>query len=226
MSEHRYHFSRLSGNRKLGGLPATSSSRSTCPDNCSLKKNGCYGENMPMSHHWNRMEHKGITLEQLCEKLKDLPKFQLYRMWQVGDFPGNGGVIDFDSAAKLVKANKGRHGFAFSHYDPRLPENAAFFQHANDNGLTVNLSAESLVEADTYADLNVGPVVTLLPYNSPNTKTPAGRDVTLCPATVNDRMTCAKCGICAVPQRQAIVGFRSHGSRTKAVESVFWAKSA
>jgi len=50
--EHRFHLVRISANRKLGGIPASTTSRSSCPDNCSYKGSGCYGDGGPISMHW------------------------------------------------------------------------------------------------------------------------------------------------------------------------------
>lgn len=223
--EQKFHLVRMSGNQKLGGIPATTSSRSTCPDNCSLKGNGCYADNPPLAFHWDAVSsgQRGTDLTTHCGQIRDLPKHQLYRMWQAGDFPGDGLDMDPEAVRALVSANRGKHGFAYTHYDPRREDNAAMIGFANENGLTVNVSAETLEQADAYADLGVAPVVTLLPVDGTNTRTPAGRDVLVCPAVVNERMTCAKCGLCAVPTRKAIVGFPAHGSAAKKAQQVFFA---
>jgi hypothetical protein len=224
--EHRFHFVRLSGNKKLGGLPATSSSRSTCPDNCSFKGNGCYGDSGPIHWHWRAIPNKGTDLDTHCKQIRDLPKHQMFRLWQVGDFPGQAGKLDGLAMHKLVSANRGKHGFGFTHYSPLDQDNADCIEYANNNGLTINLSAESLKEADTYAELGIGPVVVAMPEDAANCKTPGGRDVMLCPASVNPKMTCAKCGLCAVPTRKSVIGFPAHGAGKAKVNKVFWAKSA
>lgn len=225
MREHTYHLTRLSANMKLGGIPATTSGRSTCPDNCSLKENGCYGEQHPMRFHWDKVSsgQRGTDIDEHCKQIASLPQRQLWRMWQVGDMPGDGTLIDREDCDKIVEANRGRHGFGFSHYSPAHPRNREFFRHANLNGLTINLSAENLEQADEYYEYGVGPVVTLLPIDQTKpTKTPKGRTVIVCPATIGD-MNCALCGICAKAGRKAIVGFPAHGGGKKKAEKVFFA---
>lgn len=225
--QHRYHLTRLSTNMKLGGIPASTSSRSTCPDRCSLKKSGCYGDAGPISIHWDAVSsgRRGTDFDTHCEQVRRLPISQLWRAWQVGDFPGNAKLMDQEKVRKLVKANKGRKAFSFTHYNPREVENAALVKYANSEGFTINLSAETLEEADEFVELGVGPVVVLLPADqTENLTTPAGNHVIVCPASLGNT-TCALCAICAVPTRKSVVGFPAHGTSKKKVEKVFWAQA-
>jgi len=122
-----------------------------------------------------------------------------------------------------VAANHGRRGFGFTHYDAEIPANAAALRTANDNGFTLNLSANSLEDADRLAGLNAGPVAVVLPTGATKPlRTPQGRFVAVCPATVRDDVTCASCGICAHATRKAIIGFPAHGSGAKKAQAVFF----
>lgn len=225
--EHRFHLVRISSNRKLGGIPASTTSRSSCPDNCSYKGNGCYGEGGPISLHWRALDEgrRGDDLKTFCSKVKQLPKFQLWRHNQVGDLPGKDGVLDAQQVGQIVAANRGKKGFTFTHYDPTNPVNAEVIRSANRQGLTVNLSAETLAQADHFMSLGIGPVVMALPADAKRNRiTPAGHTVKVCPATVSDT-TCALCAICADPDRKTIVGFPAHGNGAKKVEKVFFANN-
>lgn len=226
--EHQYHLVRISSNRKLGGIPATTTSSSSCPQRCSYRDGGgCYGESGPVYLHWKKVDEgsRSVPLDTLCEQIKMLPKFQLWRHNQVGDLPGDGITINVAQLRKLVRANTGRHGFTFTHYDPFDPKNAAAVREANERGFTVNLSAESLEEADQFKRLGVGPVVVALPVDAPRTmRTPGGFKVAGCPAVFADA-TCSTCAMCADPKRTAIIGFPAHGTGKAKVERVFWAKS-
>ena len=99
-------------------------------------------------------------------------------------------------------------------------------REANAEGLTVNLSGNSLADADTLAETGAGPVVCVLPASqTTNTRTPAGRKVVICPATQRDDVSCATCGLCAVSrlangQARAIVGFPAHGPGKKKADAV------
>jgi hypothetical protein len=137
--------------------------------------------------------------------------------------------IDVDALQALTKANTGRKGFTYTHHDMHDTSartwNREVIAIANINGFTINLSANDLDHADMLADLNVGPVVTIMPEGSPKVQhTAKGRTVVQCPATYNDDITCANCGICQVATRRAIIGFPVHGVRKKAANTVFFAR--
>jgi hypothetical protein len=125
------------------------------------------------------------------------------------------GTIDPVKLGQLVHANIGRRGFTYSHY--RDSESISWIRHANNWGFTVNLSANNLPDADFLADKKAGPVVVVLPSDQKeNCKTPAGRPVVVCPATIRDNISCADCQLCQ-RQRAAIVGFPAHGSKKRVI---------
>lgn len=225
--QHRFHLTRLSANKKLGGLPASVTSSDTCPTRCSLKKNGCYADSGPINNHWRAVDdgRRGTNLDDFCAEIRTLPKHQLWRWAQAGDLPGNGRLIDKVALRKLVNANRGRHGYGYTHYDPRIKHNAEALTSANEQGFTLSVSAETLDEADEFVALGVAPVVVILPTDqvTPLT-TPAGHTVIVCPASTGNS-NCALCGICAVSHRRAVVGFPAHGTSKKKVEKVFWAQT-
>lgn len=89
------------------------------------------------------------------------------------------------------------------------------------------MSAESLTQVDEFMSLGIGPVVVALPADQRKAmKTPAGNHIAICPTYLDDRMTCASCGICQKVDRRSAVGFPAHGSSKARVEKVFWAKQA
>jgi transcriptional regulator with XRE-family HTH domain len=143
-----------------------------------------------------------IGWSRLVENVAALPEGQLWRHNQAGDLPHVAEEIDHAAVGELVAANAraGARGFTYTHHNPAIGENLHTIRQANISGFTVNLSANNLAHADQLADLEVGPVVTLLPAEiSGNRKleTAAGRRVVVCPATYRDDVTCATCGLCA-----------------------------
>jgi hypothetical protein len=145
-----------------------------------------------------------------------LPRRILWRHAQAGDLPGPGNQIDRPALSALVKANGKRRGFTFSHKPPTAA-NLTAIRKANAAGFTINLSADNLAEADTLADHAAGPVVVLLPAGQRRpTKTPQGRTVAICPNALDASIQCVTCGLCAMPNRRAIIGFPAHGSRRAA----------
>jgi hypothetical protein len=222
---HTFHLTRVSANSKTGPIPVTTSSKSTCPAVCPLKGNGCYAEYGPLGMHWHQVSigNRGVTLGEICQQISKLPKHQLWRWAQAGDLPGDTIEIDEAGLEQIVQANAGRDGFTFCHYDPEYGRNAAVIKDANARGFTVNLSANTLEHADKLAAMGVGPVVVVLPIDTTKAlKTPDGRHVSVCPATVRDDVQCANCGVCANATRKAIIGFPAHGSGAKRAQQIFF----
>lgn len=221
-----FHFTHVSGNSKTGPIPVTTSSADTCPNSCPLKKNGCYAEHGPLAWHWAAVStgKRGGSVEEVCEQIAKLPKGQLWRWAQAGDLPGDGTLINRPALELIVKANKGRHGFTFTHYDPTIRHNAEAIEWANKSGFTVNVSANNLAHADALAGLGIAPVVVVLPTDTGKAfRTEGGHHVSICPAQTRDDMTCARCGICAMNRdtpRKSIIGFTSHGSGAAKAETV------
>jgi len=219
-----YHLTRISHNRKTGPMPVTTTSADSCPPSCSFRGNGCYAESGPLALHWKAVTagRRGGTFEALLEGIRALPRDTLWRHNQAGDLtPIAPGVIDAQLLLQLAMANRGKKGFTYTHYGPNA-ENRVAVQHANALGFTINLSAETLEQADKYAALDVAPVVVVLPADAIRAlRTPAGHKVVVCPASL-DTTDCLRCGLCQRGQRRAIVGFPAHGSAKAKVQTVFW----
>jgi hypothetical protein len=227
--DFRVAFTRISGNEKTGFIPVTTTEESTCPDNCSLKNNGCYAKFGRVSMHWRKISagERGGSWDALCAEVEKLPRKQLWRHNVAGDLPGLNNLIDTNRLAQLVEANRGKRGFTFTHKPVGLKGlelfNARAIRAANKNGFTINLSADSLAQADELVALDIAPVAVVLPlYASERvSKTPAGNTVVVCPATrFKTKVTCETCQLCAVVSRKCIVGFPAHGVRKKHVSQL------
>jgi len=224
-------FTRISGNTKTGLIPVSTSVKNTCPDACPLKKGGCYAAGGHVNIHWLRLSKglTGIDWKDFLKQITHLPRGQLWRHNQAGDLPGENNAIDCESLASLVKANKGRKGFTYTH-KPVLPEqadketidtNVKAIADANKGGFVINLSANSLAHADRLKALGIGPVVTLLPATqTKNTFTEQGHKVVICPATYREGVSCASCKLCSVGARSVIVGFPAHGMSVKKANAI------
>lgn len=213
---YRWVKVRSDGNKKLGMIPAVYAEQSSCPESCSLKGAGCYAE----SHMWIAKFWREVSqsLNEICLEIAALAEGQLWRYGVAGDLPGRGERIHARALRLLVTANRGRKGFAFTHKPPSL-KNQRLIHVANQNGFTINWSAESLGEADVLASLNVAPITCIVHPMTPakGTKTPGGRPVVVCPAQWKEDVTCASCGACAVSGRRTVIGFWPHGSGKKKV---------
>jgi hypothetical protein len=217
-----------SKNQKLGGIPASWSERGTCPPSCGLYEAGCYANYGKLGFHWRNVPRDGLPWDKFLEKVRGLPAGQVWRHNVAGDLQGEGGGIDVVRLRELVDANRGRRGFTFTHHSyisgPSIDvvlRNDASIIFANRNGFAVNVSTDTLEDADRVAAFqglgDLVPVVTLLPHDAPiRLKTPAGRRVTVCPAET-EGLTCRECELCAIPDRKTIIGFRAHGNYRKHV---------
>ena len=216
-----------SRNAKTGPIPVSTTSASTCPDACPFKKgdngmNGCYADGGPLAILWRKVsDGYGLSWDEFCQQIEALPDNQLWRHNQAGDLPGINDDIDVELLVKLIHANRGKKGFTYTHKPMDRYPNIEAVKHANNNGFTVNLSGNNPTHADTLADLGIGPVVTVLPSDQlENTVTPKGRKITVCPAVTRDDVSCASCGLCAIADRQTIIGFPAHGMAKKKATAV------
>jgi hypothetical protein len=215
----RVLFVAKSSNAKTGPIPVTYSPESTCPPSCPHYRGSCYAEGYHTRLAWNRADRDGIEWGELCEKIAALPPGSLWRHNVAGDIPGEGESVDAQALRELTRANQGRRGFTYSH--KKSPAAIRAIREANKGGFTVNLSADDAGEADALAELGAGPVVCVVPIDTPEkTETPAGRKIIVCPAQSREGVTCASCGLCARADRDAIIGFRAHGMRERAADHI------
>ena len=216
-----YHLTPISSNAKTGPIPVSTSTSATCPTSCPFNNGGgCYASSGPLALHWKKVtEHKrGELFEQFLEQIASLPDGQLWRHNQAGDLPGNGDTLDTKALSALVRANKGKKGFTYTHKPLKTKRNRDAIAKANKQGFTVNLSANSLVHADELVSLEIAPVVVTIPEHAPNKgKTPQGRRWIACPAESRDSVSCASCGLCARSERSVIIAFHAHGAKKTAV---------
>lgn len=216
-----FHFTRQSRNAKTGLIATTTTEARTCPPSCPLFDE-CYGKGGPQAMHWAKVnEHaRGGDLAYLTANVRALNDGELWRHDVTGDLPGIGERINGRELRAITAANAGRRGFTYTHKRPEVGDNARHIFDANVAGFTVNLSANTLAQADAYADLNIGPVCTVLPADqTENCNTPEGRAVIVCPATQRDDVTCASCKMCQVRDRAIIIGFPLHGSRKRMADN-------
>ena len=252
MMQQSFTFTRKSRNEKTGPIPVTTSSAVTCPAACPLRDAGCYAEHGNLGMIWRALSRtkpgkkfkngvakvKAISWADLIRNVMALPADTLWRHNQAGDLPGQSNLIDCNAVAELVKANAGKRGFTYTHKPP-IGANKDVIKWANEQGFTINLSANNLAHADRLADLDIGPVVTLLPMREigidPNadlsvaahaTVTPAGRKVIDCPATYRDDITCDDCQLCQRQKRKVIVGFPGHGAAKRKATAIAKGRTA
>lgn len=217
-----FRLTAISSNTKTGPIPVSTTSPDSCPESCPLKKAGCYADHGPLAIHWRNCS---MQFADFLKAIAKLPKGQFWRHNQAGDLPGDGVTLDAEAIAQISKANKGRRGFTFTHYQPQTAGNLEAVKAANASGFTVNLSADNLAMADAYAATGA-PVAVILPadFTGKTTRTPQGRLVLRCPATWAEAeekgTTCANCQLCQDCNRKPIIGFPAHGTAKRKASAV------
>ena len=194
----------------------------SCPTTCPLMGKGCYAELGPTNWVWKKVatNKKSTDWAGFCKKISKLPKGTMWRHNVAGDLPNYAGTIDKIAVRALVRANTDKNGFTYTHH-ALTDTNLVTVKEANDNGFTVNLSANGMHQVDQYMDTDV-PVVTVLPIDAPKVQyTAKGRKVVVCPAVTRpDKVTCSTCGICANNNRSYAIGFPAHGVSKKKAQLV------
>lgn len=206
---------------------------SSCPSACPFapkdgKPNGCYAAYGPQNWHWKKLDKglTGISANELFFEIKKLPRNQLMRVNTAGDLPHNNQKIDNEFLGNLTNAGNGKNLFTYTHHkvlgnDETAVSNRNAVKEANEKGFTINLSGNNPDNADELKALNIAPVVSIVPTNSPNSFfTKAGNKIIVCPAQQRENVTCASCRLCQNSKRSVIIGFKAHGVGTKKVEAV------
>ena len=230
-----YTYIQSSQNKKLGNIPAVYAARVTCPPFCPLKGRGCYGESGPVSIHWRNVK---TPFEAILRQIRGI-RFKVNKLWRwavVGDLPGVGSAIDKTQLRELAKANDSAKGFTYTH-KPLTEENRKIINEINsETNFTINLSADSLKDAEIKKALNVGPVVLTVPSTQlEDFQTKSGLRVKICPAAAKspklvwpedpviklaykDSISCETCGICHKKNRDFVIGFPAHGNRKRLID--------
>ena len=218
------HLTMKSRNAKTGPIPVSTTAAQSCPTACPFNSGGgCYAASGPLALHWRKVSEKrsGDTMDAFLDKIRALPAGQLWRHNQAGDLAGAGDALDVNALDALVSANDGKRGFTYTHKPLAKRFEQLAIARANSRGFTINLSANNAAHADALADMKIAPVVCVLPADaSENSKTPAGRKIVVCPATIRDDVSCATCKLCAVAKRDFIVGFPAHGTSKRKADAI------
>jgi hypothetical protein len=223
---HYAHLTLISSNSKTGPIPVSTTSYNSCPISCPhrVQENGeysCYAMSGNLRTHWQKVSlgERGGSWDEFCDAVRGIYKKQLWRHNQAGDLPGDGININTGALDKLVSANSGRRGFTFTHY-PLNADNVRSIEDANRRGFTVNVSCDTLMEADRARKIVRAPVTVVLHSDEQRKsfRTPDGHKVLVCPAQWRDDMSCARCQICQdSSESRCIVGFKAHSTKKKVI---------
>jgi hypothetical protein len=215
-------YTHRSSNAKVGKIPVTTSSKTSCPPSCPLLENGCYASaGFHTNMHWNKVTEgaRGTAIEGLCDSIAKLPEGQLWRHNVAGDLQGTEDHINGPSLYKLATANIGKRGFTYTHYPLATGDNETYIRGANQLGFTINVSTNTVREAIATQASTGLPVVTIVGpdyWDNGDTVATEGASVVRCPAETRDEVTCKTCKLCSVSTRKTIVAFTVHGTKAKA----------
>lgn len=203
----RYIVKPNSTTGKLGkGVTATYSPRHTCPRGCMFY-NDCYANEGNVRSNWINatLGLAGESWGNFIKKLAASPNNRV-RVNVAGDLPGDGRKIHRRMALQLADAaSKGgkRTAWTYTHYPvlngPHAQHNLSVVREMTKRGLQVNLSADTIRQADQKADLGFD-VAVVLPEHIPASylkqhgglKTLAGRPILRCPAIMAGRANGAR----------------------------------
>jgi hypothetical protein len=224
-------------NRKVGNIPVSMSSPSTCPPSCGMR-GVCYAVTGKLGLVWWKLGQGGLTngtfFSDFCRQVRQLPEsVTVWRHNQSGDLPGHHNRLSRNKCFQLAESNRSdgrnRGGYTYTHYpvfakkgvsERVAHHNREVIAEMNARGFTVNLSADNTTEADKLSKLDIGPVVTVLPSTAKGRQyTPEGRRIRVCPAVLSKKVSCATCGVCNVQDRP-IIGFPAHGNSRKKVDAM------
>lgn len=216
-----FRFVPVASNTKTGPIPITYSERATCPTTCPFYHKGCYAKYGNTLIQWRKTETSSNDWATLCHNISNLPKGQIWRHNVAGDLPHNRGFINFFLLKNLIVANNNKRGFTYTHHLLNN-HNVKVIKKSNSLGFTINASTESVEVADKIMTEYGIPAVSVI--KSDETRrfyyTESGRKVVVCPAVLNDNITCSNCGLCQVADRNCIVGFPAHGVAKKSVNEI------
>lgn len=219
-----YHLTLKSGNSKTGPMAVSTTAKASCPDKCPLKKAGCFADGGPLQLHWEQVSqgNRGVEFDDFLLQVAALPRGAEYRHNQAGDLPPKEDEKDTIDAAKLAALAAVIHrrrikGFTYTHYPVIDNEiNQAAIKAANDDGFTINLSANNITEVDQLLALKIAPVAVIMPLSALKVSfTDQGNKIVMCPAQTNAKTTCMDCMLCAKSDRLFSIGFYPHGSSAK-----------
>ena len=211
-----------SGNSKTGPIPVTYRPERTCEPTCPLLGAGCYGTGriFGIAEKYAR----DTTRAEASAKLGKVSADARYlRDRVVGDVitTADDGSLVFDieyvEAIAEVALEHDLRPFGYSHAWRRMT--ADDVERTAAAGYVLNASCETV--SDVEQALALGLPATIANDDVPEGTTISGKRVVTCPAQTREGTSCATCGLCAKPQRAAVVRFQIHGTaKNKARASV------
>jgi hypothetical protein len=222
-------FVPVSENGKTGSIPVSTTQSTSCPNTCPFIVNGinkCYAGTGNSARHWRALDRATTESGNIVEwytfvsRVARLPRGQVWRHNEAGDLPAHDGNLDVTALAALVTANRGKRGFTYTHHI-RNTHNIAAIRESNERGFTINISADSAQHAaQVFSDHGL-PTVCVLPVGAPNVQRVGNVRIIACPHEKSPtKVKCSNCQLCAIPDRDYVIGFRAHSTYKKIAETI------
>lgn len=230
----QFHLTTKSSNKKLGGLPASTSSSDTCPLSCGLY-NQCYAKRGPQSWHWAKVtkQERGTDWPSFLSQVEKLKPGSLFRHNVSGDLPTLNSCNALDQAKlfSLMKATEtaGVSLYTYTHWwtdDDFGRANLNIVKRFSRPGFVINVSTEDVEIAVLFKRYGLDVVLTntdvfdmavhgikngcssLEIVNSSDLDNPV--KVIPCPEQYTDTATCASCKLCSRANRNYVIAFKEH----------------
>lgn len=227
-----FHLSKKSSNKKLGGLPASTTSADSCPTSCGLY-HVCYAKKGPQSWHWAKVNKgtRGTDWPSFLAQVEKLKPGSLFRHNVSGDLPTVGGLLDTVKLDQLQcsTVNAGISLYTYTHWHTDLnysKANLDAIKRFSQPGFVINLSTEDVGKAAYYKTLGFDVVITnttvfefavnaiqdnkkpLRIVSIDDLATPV--KVIPCPEQYTESATCATCKLCSRYNRDYVIAFKEH----------------
>lgn len=226
MVTHRYTLVEKSANKKTGKIAVARSSMSTCPDSCPHKQaNTCYAGLGPMSISWKKMgtegDTKSLDLWAFCDRLRGLKRPGTLRLWDAGDWPGEGARLNRQACLEIAMACSGLRTWSYTAYHD-IGINMYNIKDIESTGVVVNRSG-TLVDVHRRISYDVAShrkYMATVPLSAPHKFSVKGVKYRVCQAQTVEGVTCKTCGghgmpWCLRPDRDFVVCVYPHGTFTK-----------
>lgn len=234
-----------SKNPKTGNIIQSYSARSTCPNRCPLKGNGCYADSYHTSRQWDRCDNPEDSryikdanelgfalLAATADKMKKGANTVLFRHNVAGDiaYPDSN-MIDTGRLEALTEACKrvnsvvggALKGYTYTHCAVNL-QNVKAVRKASEDGFLVNFSCETVEEVKEAKALDCDAVLASADVDASVEALKAeGLKAIQCPAQTKEGVSCETCKLCS-RKREVVVIFAVHGNGAKKARKVIMMK--
>lgn len=235
-----------SSNEKTGNIIQSYSARSTCPNRCPLKGNGCYADNYHTSRQWDRCENvldpryvsnvKDLTLsliEAIAPRAKKGVTEVLFRHNVAGDIAHeNSNIIDESRVNAIADACKSAgelvgvtvRGYTYTHCEISS-QNAKVIHEALAKDFILNYSCETVGEVVKANSLGCETVITSIdPKKTIEDLKAVNIKAVQCPAQTHNNVSCESCKLCSRPRVTTVV-FKIHGNGSNKARKVIMLKT-